>query len=266
MIQQIACRARNQLQRPIGQDAHIQDAADHEFRQIGGLAGRLHQCRHPGDQRRRDLFQHPPDREVEGVDMHRHALQGRQDMLAGEAGILRQRLDRAIGDQLRIRQFPPRLRGQRQKRADTAFDIDPAIGPRRPGPEAFGIEILFHLQQLQADFLQHQRALMDGHRAQGPPALPAPVIQRRRMIEARGVDQRHHLAGCGIQQRLAVAAAGPPFAAEIGLQQARRGLLVHRSSFQPRPSGASASRTRPAQSLRIASFSVWRNPKRAWVS
>ena len=84
VVEQVAGRAGDELDGALGQDAALDDAADHELGQVGGLARRLHDRGNAGDEGRRDLLQHAPDREVEGVDVDRDAFERGQDVLGGE--------------------------------------------------------------------------------------------------------------------------------------------------------------------------------------
>ena len=88
MVEQVADRAADELQCAFRQNAGVDDAADHQFGEIGRLARRLDDSGNAGQQCRRQLFQHAPAGEIEGVDMHRNALQGAEDMLRGEGIVL----------------------------------------------------------------------------------------------------------------------------------------------------------------------------------
>ena len=68
-VEQIAGAADDQLHRALGQDAAVDDHPKGGLGQIAGLGRGFHDRRHPGQQAGGKLFQHPPDREVEGVDM-----------------------------------------------------------------------------------------------------------------------------------------------------------------------------------------------------
>ena len=94
MIEQIAEAAADQLQRALRQDAGLDDAPDHQLGEIGSRGRRLHDRRHAGQQRRRQLLEHAPDREVERVDVDRRAFQRHADVLADERAGLRQHLRR----------------------------------------------------------------------------------------------------------------------------------------------------------------------------
>ena len=130
VVEQVAGRAGDQLDRALGQDARLDDAADDEFGQVGGLAGRLHDRGDAGDEGRRDLLKHAPDREVEGVDVDRDAGQRGEDVLGGEGRVLRQHLDVAVGEDAGVRQLTAGLGGVGEQRAGAALDVDPAVGCR----------------------------------------------------------------------------------------------------------------------------------------
>ncbi len=85
MVEQVADAADDQLHRARRQQAAVDHHPERGFAQIGGRAGRLDDRRHAREQGRGELLEHPPDREVEGVDVHRRALQRRVDVLADEA-------------------------------------------------------------------------------------------------------------------------------------------------------------------------------------
>ena len=61
------------------------------------------------------------------------ALQRRADMLADKTAATRQHLDIAIEIDMRIRHLAPTLGGEDKHRADSAIDVDPAVGSCRAG-------------------------------------------------------------------------------------------------------------------------------------
>ena len=85
VIEQIAHAAADQLHRPLRQDPRLDDAAEHALGEVAGLRRRLHDRRHAGEQRRRQLLQHAPHREIEGVDVHRGAFERHAEVLADES-------------------------------------------------------------------------------------------------------------------------------------------------------------------------------------
>ena len=84
LVEQAAGAAAQQLQRALGQDAGLDDAAYDELGEVRRLAGRLDDRRQPGEERGGELLEHAPDREVEGVDLHRDARPRGVDVLADE--------------------------------------------------------------------------------------------------------------------------------------------------------------------------------------
>ena len=133
MIHQIAGRAHDQLQRALGQHVGLDHDADRKLGQIAGRRARLDDRRHAREQGRPELLQHPPDREVERVDMDGDALERGEDVLADEAAALRQRLHRAVDQHPAVGQFAPALGGEGEERAGAALDVDPAVAARRAG-------------------------------------------------------------------------------------------------------------------------------------
>ena len=128
---------------PSGRMPDLDDAADYEFGQIGRLARGLHDGGYAGDQRRRQLLQHAPDREVKGVDVDRDAFErgagcaGRRRNCPSTAALRRRRSERRVFGSSR-RAFA----GVGEQGADAALDVDPAVGTGGTGGEAFGVELL----------------------------------------------------------------------------------------------------------------------------
>ena len=228
VIEHIAHRTADKLKSALGQDARLDDAPHHKLGQIGRLAGGFDYAGHTGQQRRRDLFQHPPDGEVEGVDMHRDALQGRQDVLRAETAILRKQLQIAIGQDAGVGQLAPPFRGEGQHGADAALDVDPTVRARGAGAIAFVVELFLALHQREAKRLEHPGTLMERHRAQLRPGGLAAMRQNIREIQPARIDIGNRRAGCRIQQLLAFFLAGSPGSTDIAFETARgAGRGVH---------------------------------------
>ena len=83
-VQHVAQATGHELQRALGQQTAFQHQPHRQFGDVTGGRRRFHDRGHPRQQGRPQLFQHPPDREVEGVDMHSDALQRRTDVMAQE--------------------------------------------------------------------------------------------------------------------------------------------------------------------------------------
>jgi len=237
MIEEIAGRSGHDLQGTIGQDAGFKNSPHHKFGQIGGLRGGFDNAGHPGDQRRCDLFQHAPDREIEGIYVNGNTQKRGQDMLSGKGTVARERLDRSFRQHLGVRQLAPGLGSKGQERADTSLNINPSILACRASREILKIELFLLVHEFQADSLQHQRTLVNGHGAQSRTADLSAPFQRRPEVEATRADQRVDIAGRRVQHRLAVTAAPTPRPLDIAFQPARgRSRPVHGSSF-PQYSG-----------------------------
>ena len=126
-------RADHELQAPSGSRPDSTHQAHHRLGQVAGRGGRLADAGHAGEEARRELLEQAPDREVEGVDVHRDAAARHQDVRAGEAALLAQRHRRAFVHQVARGQLVAADAGVREQRAGAALDVDPAVGARRAG-------------------------------------------------------------------------------------------------------------------------------------
>ena len=75
---------------PAGRMPESLHDAHHRLGQVAGGGGGLADAGHAGQEAGRELFQQAPDREVEGVDVHRHAAARHQDVRAAEQALLAQ--------------------------------------------------------------------------------------------------------------------------------------------------------------------------------
>ena len=85
-VEQVAGRADHELQAALRQQARLDHHPHHRLGQVAGRGGRLGDAGHAGEEGRREFLEQAPDREVEGVDVHRDAAARHQDVGAGEAG------------------------------------------------------------------------------------------------------------------------------------------------------------------------------------
>ena len=183
MIQQIANTTRHKLHRAIGQDAAVQHYPHTGLGHITGRRGRFHNRRHPRKKRRRQFLQHPPDRKVERVDMHRHTLQRRADMLAQECPLTRQLLHIAVEIDMPVRHLAPPLGGDDKHRADAAINVDLAVTERRAGAIGQLIQRLTMPVQMRGQRLEHARAVVERHGAQRRATHRAGMIAHRQHIQ-----------------------------------------------------------------------------------
>ena len=165
MIEQVADTADDQLDRAGRQDVRVNHDLERGFGQVCGRRCGLHDRRHAGQQRRRKLLEHPPDGEVEGVDVHRRALQRRVDMLTDESAVLREALELPVEQHMRVGQLAPALGREGEERAGAALDVDPAVLARRAGQIVELIELLFARHDREAQRLHQPRTVVEGQLA-----------------------------------------------------------------------------------------------------
>ena len=227
MVERIAEAAADELQRAFRQDAGLDDAPDHQLGEIGSRRRRLHDRRHAGQQRRRQLLQHAPHREVERVDVDRRAFQRHADVLADERSGLRQTFDVAIDVDAAVRQLARAARCIREQRADAAVDVDPGIRLGRAGRIRERVELVLAIGQELRDALEQRRALVEREPPQRRPALATRVLQHAREIDAARRSLGDHLSRRRVAQQLRVALSCMPAALHIALQLHRILLSRH---------------------------------------
>ena len=110
-VEQAPRSAGDQLQAALGEQPGVDDLLHHRFGQVGRLRRGLHHGRHPGQERRRQLLQHAPDREVEGVDLQRDTAARGVDVLADELPAPAETFCRAVDEHGGVGQFPAALAG-----------------------------------------------------------------------------------------------------------------------------------------------------------
>ncbi len=162
LVEQPVGAAGEQLQGALGQQSRLDDAPDDELGQVGRLRGRLDDAGHPGDERRRQLLEHPPDREVERVDLDRHAGARGVDVPPDEVTAATQLLDGSVEEDDVVGQLARAPRRDRHHRADAAVDVDGAVAGGRAGPVRQVVELVLEPQQVLAESLQQAGALVEG--------------------------------------------------------------------------------------------------------
>ena len=175
VVEEVAGRPADELQRAFGQQAGFDDVGDNGVGELGAVGGRLDDDRLAGGEHRPELLQHPPDGEVEGVDLHGHSRTGGADVLAGEGLALRQPLDAAVEVDGRVRHLPAGDRGVGEQCRDAAVDVDEAIACRRAGGERDRVVAFAALVEVDGQGLEDDAALVEGQRAHGRPAGVAGV-------------------------------------------------------------------------------------------
>jgi hypothetical protein len=228
MVEGVAEAAADQLQRAFRQDAGFDDAPDHQLGEVRSRSRGLNDCGHPGQQRRRQLFEHAPHREVERIDMNRRAFERHADVLPDERSGLRQRFDFAIHVHAIVRQLACPARGIREQRADAAVDIDPGIRLRRTRRIRQCVELFLAIVQHLGDALEQRRALVERQLPQRRPALASRVLQHAGEIDAARRSFGDHLSSRGVAQHLRVAISCMPAGLHVALQLHRIVLSVYR--------------------------------------
>ena len=185
VVEQVADAADDQLDRARRQDVGLDHDLERRFGQIGRRGRRLHDRRHAREQRRRQLLQHAPHREVEGVDVHCRALQRRVDVLADEGAVLRQAFQLAVHQHVRVGKLAAALRREGEERAGAAFDVDPAVLARRAGQIIELVQLFLAGHDRLAERLDHPRPLVERQLAQRRSADFAGVSQHRRRNRGR---------------------------------------------------------------------------------
>ena len=217
VIEQIAETAAHELQRALGQNARLDDASREQLGEVRRRGRGLHDGRHARQNRRRKLFEHPPDRKIERIDVHRRAFARHIHVLADEGAGLRQAFDPAVAIHALVRQFACTLAGEREYRADAAVDVDPRVVPGRSGAIRQRVQLLLGLQQTLGQRFQQAGALVKRHLAQRRTAAVAGMSQRRGEVDPGGGRLGDDIAGRRIAQRRTAVAATVPFSAHVAL-------------------------------------------------
>ncbi len=236
VIEQVADATADQLQCPGRQQPGLDDAPYDELRQVTRRGRRLHQRGHARQQRRRQLFEHAPDRKVEGVDVYCRAFERDADVLADERSALRQGLDSAIQIDAAVRQFARPFAREHEHRADAAVDVDPGVGFRRACPIGEFVELVLEVEQPLAERAQHRGALVECHGAQRATAGRARVRERAADVESAARRLRHGLAGARIKQSARVTRSFLPAIRQVTLQAhafSPVGRRLRRRSYGP---------------------------------
>ena len=200
MIEQVADAADDQLHRAGRKHAGLDHHPERGFGEIGRRRGGLHDRRHARKQGRRELLEHSPHGEVEGIDVQRRALKRRVDMLSDEGALLRQGLDRSVHQHMRIRKLTAALRGEGEEGARAALDVDPAVLARCASQIVELVQLLLAGHDRLAERLEHPSTLMEGQLAECGAADFPRVLEHPAEIESAGPGRRHGRAVDGARK------------------------------------------------------------------
>ena len=208
-VQQVPGAADHQLQAARGQQAAVVHQAHQRLGQVARGGGGLGDAGHAGQEAGRELLQQAPDGEVEGVDVHRHAAPGHQDVRARKHPRLAQRQGRAFMHDVARGQVTRAHAGVSEEGAGAALDVDPAVGARGAGVAREGVERLLALQQVGRQGLEQGRALLEVQLQQRGHAHRAGVVQGLGEIERLGMGVGDCAAVDGAAQQAGGLGADP---------------------------------------------------------
>ena len=156
----------------------------------------------PGEERGRELLEHPPDREVEGVDLDRDAGPRGVDVLADERARRGRAARAAVEEDGVVGQLADALAGEAEQRAEAAVDVDHRVALGRAGAERELVELVLVLPSgaWPSALSSPARSWKVSARIAGPPTV-AGVRRHRAEVEARAEDPGDLLAGGGVEQR-----------------------------------------------------------------
>src|SRR6185437_5946388 len=194
MIEEITDTAANELDGALGKEARLDDATECQLGQVGRGGRGLDDRGYSREKSRRQLFQHAPDGEVEGVDVHGRPFERHADVLAGEAAGFRQALRGAIDIDVRIGQLAHALARIHEEGGDAAVDVDPRIRLRGPGRIRERIELFFLFRQVLRERLEEPGALVKSQAAKVRTTDRARVREAGPDIESLGRGVGNHLA------------------------------------------------------------------------
>jgi len=189
-VEQIAGAAGDELQCALGQNAALQHHSHRKFRYVSRGGGGLDDGGHAGQQGRGELFQHPPDREVEGVDMQRDALQRHRHVLTHEAAGLAEAFKIAVEVDIAVGHLAAALRGKHEERADAAVDIELVVAERGTGLVGNLVKRLAAFVEIERELLEHRGALVKTHGTQAGAAFRSGEIQHPGKVERRATGFR----------------------------------------------------------------------------
>ena len=214
VVQQAIGTAHDELDGALGHDAAGHDVLHHGLGEVAGDGGGLHHSGHAGHPVHRHLFQHAPDGEVEGVDVHGHALLGHHDVVADEAALLAGLDGLAVHVERHVAQRAAQA-GVGEEVADATLDIHPAVGLGGAGLVADLVVRVLALHQVEGEGLEHAPALGEGHLAQRRAADGAGVVEHVGEVESAGGSGGYEFTVTGIKELGLFAGSFHPVASDV---------------------------------------------------
>lgn len=217
LVEQIPGAADHQLQGAFGQRAGVLHEAHAGRGDIAGGGGRFDDAGHAGEEVGGEFFQHAPDREVEGVDVHGDAAARHQDVGAGEVVVLSEGDHRAFVDHVAGGQLFAAHAGVGEQGAEAAVDVEGVVAFGGAGVARQLIEFFFVFLQVKRHGLEAGGAFLEVELEQCFDAGGAAVVHGGGEVRGVVVGVRDDLAVDGAGQRLAGLAA-EPLAGEVALE------------------------------------------------
>jgi hypothetical protein len=184
VLEQVANAAADQLHGARRQNPGFHHDAQGALGEIRGLGRRLDDRRHAREQRRRQLFQHAPDREVERVDVHRGALKRHTDVLADEGAGPGEGFEPAIHIHPAVGKLACALACINEQGADAPVDINPGITLGRPGGVGQLVELVLVFTEEFRERFEQTRSLVKRQ----PPQVGAAHFAR---VRQHGAGDTH---------------------------------------------------------------------------
>ncbi len=200
MIEQVARITADELQCPLRKLTGFDDGPEYRLGEMTPGGGWLHDAWHTGHECGCQLLEHPPDGEVEGVDVYPHAFERHEDMPTHKGPALRQRLGGPLHMETLVREFSAAPARIGEKRADTTLDIHPGVGARGARHVGQWVERLLAGHECLGHTLKTCRTFMKRQRPKFRTSGRTRVLQHRLEIESVTRRIADALAGHGIEQ------------------------------------------------------------------
>jgi hypothetical protein len=219
------CAAHQHLERPLGQDAGVDDDARDALGDAGCGGPRLLEHRDSRQQRAGRLLEHAPGREVERVDVHGDAAACDPDVLPLEVRGAAELQRVAVGQERPVGEGLREVRVGRQ-RGGRPVHVELGVAARVAGVgDADVDELLAVLVDGRAQGLERRAALRERQRPQRGAAHVARVLQRRSEVQPLAARVGDGLLGGGVDEWRSGALPGAPRPGQVARQVAHSWLL-----------------------------------------
>src|SRR5262249_2591269 len=104
-----------------------------------------------------------------------------------------------------------------EQRSDAAVDVDPRVASRRSRVARHPIELFLARREILRERFEHARALMEGATRERGSAVATPEVEHRVEVEPPARRDADLLAGDGVEEHRACAAAAHPLTECVAL-------------------------------------------------